>query len=318
MAKIVTGLASSHGPQINIEPSRWKLLADKDEADPRIDYKALLRAAPAGLGESLTPLQWQQQYEACHRALKVLSHKLTEAAPDVLVLIGDDQNEQFRHENMPMFSIYYGPTVSMFRRERPKAAEWQRADEEGVPSETREFPAHPALARHLIESFRQQGVDVSASNQLREEEPLGHAFTFLYRWLLPECRIPIVPLAINTFFPPNQPTPARSYQVGEALRKGIESWDSDKRVAVIASGGLSHTVIDEEIDRALLDALQRKDASALCALPEDRMTKGTSELRNWIALGATLQDLEMCLVDYVTCYRTPAGTGCAMGFAYWE
>jgi len=71
----------------------------------------------------------------------------------------------------------------------------------------------------------------------------------VYEYMLTGEDIPMVPVMINTFFPPNQPTPARCYALGRSLRKAIDSWDSDKRVAVIASGGLSHTIMDEEIDR---------------------------------------------------------------------
>ena len=174
------------------------------------------------------------------------------------------------------------------------------------------------MVEQLIRSFMDAGFDVATSNELNEEVGLGHAFTFLYRYMTPEGDVPVVPLAVNTFFTPNQPTPKRCYAFGEALREAIESWDSDKRVAVMASGGLSHTIIDEEIDQMTLDGLQGKDAAALASLPVDQLTRGTSEIRNWVALAGAVEPMGMTLVDYQPCYRTPAGTGCAMGFAYWE
>jgi 3-O-methylgallate 3,4-dioxygenase len=101
------------------------------------------------------------------------------------------------------------------------------------------------------------------------------------------------------------------------VRGAIEAWPSDARVAVIASGGLSHFVIDEELDHQVLKALQEKDAEALGALPRRRMNSGTSEIRNWIVAAGAVEHLPMTLIDYVPCYRSPAGTGCAMGFAQW-
>jgi hypothetical protein len=86
----------------------------------------------------------------------------------------------------------------------------------------------------------------------------------------------------------------------------------------MASGGLSHVIIDEEIDQWTLDGLQGKDETALRSLPVDRLDLGTSEIRNWIVLGGTAQDKKMQLITYEPCYRSLAGTGCAMGFAYWE
>jgi hypothetical protein len=127
----------------------------------------------------------------------------------------------------------------------------------------------------------------------------------------------MLPFSVNSFFEPNQPTPKRCYAIGQALREAIESWGSDQRIAVIASGGLSHTIIDEEIDWLLIDGIREGNADALRALPEARLTRGTSEIRNWILAAGALEHLEVSLVDYVPCYRSLAGTGCAMGFATW-
>ena len=109
----------------------------------------------------------------------------------------------------------------------------------------------------------------------------------------------------------------RCYALGKALRRSIETWDADARVVVIASGGLSHSVIDEELDWMVLDAMTAKDAEALCALPVDRLIRGTSEIRNWIVVAGAMEPTDMTIVDYVPYYRSPAGTGCAGGFTYW-
>ena len=127
----------------------------------------------------------------------------------------------------------------------------------------------------------------------------------------------MVPVIINTYFPPNQPTPTRCYALGTALKKAVESWDSDLRVGIVGSGGLSHFVIDEEVDRALLDGLRDKDQTRLESLPIDRLYAGTSEIRNWIAAGAAVDHLPMRSCEYIPAYRTEAGTGCAMGFVTW-
>jgi aromatic ring-opening dioxygenase catalytic subunit (LigB family) len=128
-----------------------------------------------------------------------------------------------------------------------------------------------------------------------------------------------VPITVNAFYPPNQPSNRRCFKLGEAIRGAIESWDPTKKVAIMASGGLSHFIIDEELDHMALDAMARRDEEALAALPRDRMMKlGTTETLNWITLSGAMTNEKMTLVDYVPCYRTEAGTGCAMAFAYWE
>jgi hypothetical protein len=146
---------------------------------------------------------------------------------------------------------------------------------------------------------------------------LGHAFTFpRYRLGLP-ATTPIVPVFVNTYYPPNVPSAARCHALGRELRQAVESWESDARVAVIASGGLTHFVIDEALDRGVLDAIAARDAAALGAIPRDRLRSGNSEILNWVTAAGALEGLSATIVDYVPGYRTPAGTGTGMAFARW-
>jgi 3-O-methylgallate 3,4-dioxygenase len=132
--------------------------------------------------------------------------------------------------------------------------------------------------------------------------------------------IPHVPVFVNTFYPPNQPPAGRCYNFGRALGRAIASWPENINVAVIASGGLTHFVIDELFDRQVLEAMQAGDAATLAALPEEMFQSGTSEIKNWIAVAGMMAEagLTMKLIDYVPCYRSEAGTGSAMGFARWQ
>ena len=102
------------------------------------------------------------------------------------------------------------------------------------------------------------------------------------------------------------------------VRRAIESWPSDARVAIMASGGLSHVVIDEELDQQVLDGLKQKQPQLLFSLPRDKMHGGTSEILNWVALAGSVEPMQMKWLEYVTTYRSPAGTGCGMAFAYWQ
>jgi hypothetical protein len=89
---------------------------------------------------------------------------------------------------------------------------------------------------------------------------------------------------------------------------------------VVASGGLSHFVVDEELDRRFLTALVDDDAAHLRVLPADLLRSGTSEMRNWIVVGAAVagSGLRARVLDYLPCYRSEAGTGCGMGFVAWQ
>jgi hypothetical protein len=86
----------------------------------------------------------------------------------------------------------------------------------------------------------------------------------------------------------------------------------------MASGGLSHVVIDEELDQITIDALLRKDRERLSTLPREKLHGGTSEILNWVALAGAVEPMTMKLLDYVLTYRSPAGTGCGMAFAHWS
>ena len=326
MASIVLGLGASHGPQTHIPAGMWPLLAEKDQHDPRIDYEALLERAPAGIAEEITPEKMLEHYEAGQAAARRLGTVLAECAPDVVVVVGDDQHEQFGASNLPMFSVYYGgamPTkVSNAARNRSPERQWNHAAwRDALDSETAggpaEYPASPELGEHLIRSLVDDGFDVAASNSLRPDVGLGHAFMMPYTRLGQDASIPTVPIMVNTFYPPNQPTPRRCYELGRAIARAIDGWESDARVALIASGGLSHVVVDEELDRITIDALAAKDADTLCTLPVERLNLGTSEIRNWVTAAGALEALDMTLVDYITSYRSLAGTGIGHGFAYW-
>ncbi len=122
---------------------------------------------------------------------------------------------------------------------------------------------------------------------------------------------------LNTHYPPNQPTARRCYELGSVIKRATEAWKSDARVGVIASGGLTHFVIDEQFDQELLQAMKDKDAGKISSIPQRLLNSGTSEVRSWITAAAALTDLDMELIDYQPSYRTPAATGVGMAFAQW-
>jgi hypothetical protein len=176
----------------------------------------------------------------------------------------------------------------------------------------------------MIKGAIADGYDVAQMTKLAAGEigvnSAPHAYGFVYRRVMRDKVPPHVPVFINTFYPPNQPPTARCFAFGQSLSRAIRSWTHDLRVAVIASGGMTHFVIDEEFDRQILDAMLTGDKEALTAAPESMFQSGTSELKNWIVTAGIMSEagLKMRLIDYVPCYRSEAGTGSAMGFAVWE
>src|SRR5205085_1552360 len=79
--------------------------------------------------------------------------------------------------------------------------------------------------------------------------------------------LPLIPILVNTYYPPNQPTAKRCIDFGRSVARAIKAWKGSERVAVAASGGVSHFVIDEAFDNRVLDAIKRRDLDALAAAP---------------------------------------------------
>jgi len=318
MAQIVLGLGTSHSPQLSIPASEWYLLREKDEHDPQLDYQGLLRRAKPGIERDLTDQMMRQRDQACQKAIAVLGDVLQKARADVVVVFGDDQHEQFDDGNMPTFALYHGETLPVVKHTGRNPMAWKDAEKKGWAETAHEYRAGSELAQHLIHSLVADEFDIARCDRLRKERGVGHAFSFLYRRIWPGGVLPMVPVMVNTYYPPNQPTPKRCYALGQAVRRAIESWKSDARVAIMASGGLSHVVIDEELDQMVLEGLTQRKRELLYSLPREKMRGGTSEILNWVALAGSVEAMEMNLVDYVTTYRSPAGTGCGMTFAYWK
>ncbi len=316
MAEIVLGIAASHGSSTFAPSSTWDFYAARDKRKPY--YDEMLAKAGPDMAKEASPEKMEEKFQAGQRAQAQLDEIVSRTSPDVIVVFGDDQHEQFHEDNMPMFAVYRGS--SMARGERRRQRDEWKAKAGGAPPPSgvdRTFEGAPELAEHLIARLVEAGIDLACSNALKPEIGLGHAFTHVAENMPSIGERAMLPFMVNTYYPPNQPTARCAYALGQAVRAAIEDWDSDRRVAVMASGGLSHQRIDEELDRAVLDAMERKQPDVLRAIPGDQLQGGTSEILNWITVSGAMEPMTMSVVDYVPAYRTPAGTGLAMGFAYW-
>jgi hypothetical protein len=333
MAEIVLGLGSSHAPQLAMPADMWWRRAEDDKKNPshwfrgrNMDFAQLLKErASEHLEDQLSPQLSQERFDRCQRAIDVLGETLREVKPDVCIIVGDDQHECFIDDNMPALSIYWGENILTTPQDGGNTHEYGGNPAlSRYPLEPTDNPGVPELGLHVIKSLVNEEFDPAHSKQLpagrKGNYAIGHAFSYIYRRIMNDDVIPNVPVFLNTYFPPNQPGLMRCYELGRALRRAIEAWDSDKRVALIASGGLSHVVIEEDLDQQIIEGLLEKDAKKLTSLPAIRFNNGTSEIRNWIVVAGAMDesDQQAEMVDYVPCYRSEAGTGCAMGFTRWQ
>jgi OH-DDVA oxygenase/3-O-methylgallate 3,4-dioxygenase len=132
------------------------------------------------------------------------------------------------------------------------------------PPERREYPCLPELGTHICKTLVPNGWDLAVSKKCPSRQPLVERrtpFTGLHlSQIMRDEVVPHLPILMNTFFPPNQPTARRCFQLGQAVGAAIKSWDKGLRVAVFGSGGMSHFVIDEAFDRMFFEALRTRDA----------------------------------------------------------
>lgn len=325
MAEIVIGLGTSHSPQLSTPADQWHLrgeLLDTRNSTlysipegRHVTYDELMAEASPEIKKELSPEIYERRHAANQAGLKRVGEALDAANPDILVIVGDDQKELFQDDNMPQLCVFWGESIPWIpRTPRDEAS---KAAMDGHPREATSFAVASDLALHMIGSLCDQKIDVAHSKYLRDGQSVGGAFSFIYGRIT-DKKYPMVPVMQNTYFPPNQPRPLRSWEFGVAIREAIQSFPGNQRVALIASGGLSHFVIDEEIDRAAIKAMEANDVEAMGALPTERLQSGTSEIRNWLTIAGAMGDRPLKLYDYVPCYRSPAGTGCAMAFGEWS
>jgi aromatic ring-opening dioxygenase catalytic subunit (LigB family) len=214
-----------------------------------------------------------------HAAFERVKRRLEALRPDVIAIVAGDHIEAFFLDAVPALAVYVGAECAgAFGRYRYR------------------FPIHEALARAIVEQGIERGFDLFYTQDAR----LDYAFYVPLHFTMPEPAVPIVPLHVNAYLPP-QPTPRRCHAWGAALGEILRS--RPERVALMASGGMSHfpgtdryASPDFDYDRRLLDALREGRGAELAAVTGEELDKtGNIELRTWLtvlgAVGAARADV---------------------------
>lgn len=330
MAQIVLGLGCSHSPILILDGEDWVHRARDDRRNPslytlegrKLSYDELVAERGEPFAAQADPANFPAQARAAEVALDRLETRLVEAKPDVVLVIGDDQDELFGFDNMPAFAVYTGEEIVMHEMPlpHPRLTWTDKAFWAGYGMDMpHRFAGAPALAKDLVKGLIRLGVDVAVSNSVPDpaRRAFGHAYGFVWQRLMKRLRVPMLPVLLNTYFPPNNPTSARCFQLGTAIAQALAASPSDARVAIVASGGLSHFLCEEAFDRQVMDALKRHDVAMLTQIPQEALCSGSSETRNWITMAGAIGHLRCVDDEYIPVYRTPAGTGIGLGFAAW-
>ncbi|MDA0240723.1 MAG: hypothetical protein O3A84_11960 [Proteobacteria bacterium] len=281
MASLALGIGMSHGPSIEMSPDTWSKLAEKDTRDPRFNYQELLAEAPEGLGPELTEDVFRRKYTAAHAAIATLTGIFAKTAPDIMVVISNPHRSP-ADGHKPVMSILRAAQFTARVRSTPNfEGSSDGRPVEAAATETIDIPGSPALANHLIESLIEDGFDVGYMDRLPEGSSLDGAFSFPQEWVLGDMSVPTIPFLLSRDLP-NQATPKRCLALGRAMRRAIDDWSSDAKVAVVASGGLSHQIVDAELDDQVIKAFVGGDIDSLSGLSRERLNKspGTPEILN--------------------------------------
>ena len=186
---------------------------------------------------------WQRFFAGIQPARKWIE----KTKPDVCIIVYNDHASAFSLENIPTFALGV-------------AEEFEPADEGYGPRKVPTVKGHPALAWHIAESLILDEFDMTISNQLPVDHGLTVPLSIMYGQ--PEawpCQV--IPFCVNVIqYPP--PTANRCFQIGKALRKAVESYPEDLKVAIFGTGGLSNQLqgeraglINSDYDMAFMDKL---------------------------------------------------------------
>jgi len=328
MARLVEAFGSSHSTMLFSAKEHWLALFDHVDCKAPIhdfdgrarSFDDLLANLPADAADRISSDAIGKRFDATAAAMALLERDIAEAKLDVLIIIGDDQREIFKDACRPAIGIYYGETIRNAAAPTPTPTDWYSRDQHKRLEDGQDahYPCHVALGTHLIDGLMQRSFDITAVKALVGEQFEGHAYSFIHRRYLAKRPLPIVPVFLNTYYPPNQPTPLRCFELGRAIRDLVGSFPENLRAGILASGGLSHFLVNEALDTRVVDAIRRKDLDALKSLPALALQSGSSEIRNWICVMGAASDLDLDWITYVPAYRSHALTGVGLCFAHWR
>jgi hypothetical protein len=321
-------VATSHSPMLVIPGELWPTRADGDRELFADRWDAAVRDKADLVGPLLTSDALADGEAWCAAGLRTLSTVLAEARPDVVVVVGDDQDELLPPGVTFPVGICAAETV--FSR-GITAAEFEALPDHrkaGIKSHGREVDRTYRISKDslpLALALADAGHPMGLVERQLDGTRMGHAFTFVVHMLLGgNMEIPILPVMLTTFLPRVQPSAADCLAVGAAIGACLTDV-VDGRIAVVGSGGLSHRMVDPELDDLVVDALLHGHLEKVAEVPEDRFTDrvhedGNGEIKNWLTTAALARAGGWVpeSIDYRALYRTRAGTGVGAAFGQWR
>lgn len=308
MSVILAGMASSHAYAFT-DPKQWEARRERT----RSRYKAKFGTVPPEVAaiEKETLEENIARFKVIDEGFTRLKADFEAFKPDVLIMVGDDQDELYRDQT-PQFAIFTGE----------KFVSVNHDSNDGLRNVYRN---DSALAKHLYESCLDQAIDVVGIRAFAGGELISHAHAQIMSYLDPQ--VPVIPMFVNAIHVP-APSPSRCYAFGRAIRAALAGWPAPLRVACYASGGLSHFSagfpyeaytgpyqvgsIAEDVDRRVVGWLRAGENAKLGELSSsDLLNNGLVELRQWVTLMGILGDRKPAWLVYDAFYRAIMGLSVA-------
>lgn len=208
-------------------------------------------------------------------AYRDMGKRFVDSAPDVLVVLSNDHLHNFFLDNFPALCI-------------GAAESYESPIEHWLKAKRRVFAGDQGFGAYLLQEALAADFDPSFSMEM----VLDHGSLTPLELAGVDPALPIVPVLFNCVQPP-MPTIRRSYQFGRFLGDAIRRYEGVKKVAVLATGGISHDIatprmgmVNREFDETFLRLMEAGDPQAVVRYATDFVHtagNGAEEIRMWIA-----------------------------------
>jgi 2,3-dihydroxyphenylpropionate 1,2-dioxygenase len=225
-----------------------------------------------------------QQLDQAAIAMRELGQVLDETKPDVILFLGSDHVETFSPTCIPTFCIIAGSrAVARF------------AGRELT------LPVHREMAEDILSKLvTEKNFDMAYS----EDAELGHAFAVPFDLVIGKRDIPVIPFFTNVYVPP-LPSAQRCAAFGRALADIVKG--RKERVAIIASGGMSHfpgttkyLYPEFDFDRWMVSQFEAGHVDALLNMTNTQLDEvGNTEMLNWATMFGAIGAVQGELIDYI-------------------
>jgi protocatechuate 4,5-dioxygenase, beta chain len=224
---------------------------------------------------------WKRVFEGFKRSREIMA----EINPDIVIEVYNDHGTAFSLQYIPTFSLGVAP-------------EFQPADEGWGPRKVPVVKGDPDFAWHLAESLILNDFDMTIINEMEVDHGLTVPLSLMFGQVK-EWPCPVIPLCVNVVtYPP--PSGKRCFALGRAIRKAVQDYKKDLRVAVFGTGGMSHQIhgercglINSAWDKRFLDRLT-SNPKELSEIPHMEYVRETGaegiEMVMWLIMRGALDD----------------------------